>query len=306
MEEKKSDSGLVLNQRNFYHKILMTCILKQLSDTPLVLKGGTALYLGYGLTRFSEDLDFDSSKRLNLLNKIKEAFPLGIRLLNINIKKDTETVTRYLIDYSVDAIKLTDKLKIEISYRTPIQEDLVCVKDGIRYAPIEQLIDYKLKAAFDGDNTRSKCRDLYDLHFLAKNYSESFNVDTAKRLYEFSKDPDVLVSRYDIDVKDDQLLRDIMDTESISLELSDLSRAIYLKQKEKQENQSLNNQEQSLSLKRREYMNEQIQVKAKADASKEVNQASAVSPRMAMMQRNKERNNVRDNVISKTRNGKSR
>lgn len=166
MEEKKSNSGIVLNQRNFYHKILMTCILKQLSDTPLVLKGGTALYLGYGLTRFSEDLDFDSSKRLNLLNKIKEAFPLGIRLLNINIKKDTETVTRYLIDYSVDAIKLTDKLKIEISYRTPIQEDLVCVKDGIRYAPIEQLIDYKLKAAFDGDNTRSKCRDLYDLHFL--------------------------------------------------------------------------------------------------------------------------------------------
>ena len=70
-------------------------------------------------------------------------------------------------------------------------------------------------------------------------------------------------------------------------------------------NQSLNNQEPSLSS-RRAFMNEQIRVKAKADASKEVNQASAVSPRMAMMQRNKERNNVRDNVISKTRNGKSR
>lgn len=74
---------------------------------------------------------------------------------------------------------------------------------------------------------------------------------------------------------------------------------------ESQGNQSLNNQEPSLSS-RRAFMNEQIQVKAKADASKEVNQASAVSPRMAMMQRNKERNNVRDNVISKTRNGKSR
>lgn len=70
-------------------------------------------------------------------------------------------------------------------------------------------------------------------------------------------------------------------------------------------NQSLNNQEPSLSS-RRAFMNEQIQVKAEADASKEVNQASAVSPRMAMMQRNKERNNVRDNVISKTRNVKSR
>ena len=44
--KKKSDSGIVLNQRNFYHKILMTCILKQLSDTPLVLKWGTALYVG--------------------------------------------------------------------------------------------------------------------------------------------------------------------------------------------------------------------------------------------------------------------
>lgn len=74
---------------------------------------------------------------------------------------------------------------------------------------------------------------------------------------------------------------------------------------ESQGNQSLNNQEPSLSS-RRAFMNEQIQVKAEADASKEVNQASAVSPRMAMMQRNKERNNVRDNVISKTRNGKSR
>ena len=289
--------------------------LKQLSDTPLVLKGGTALYLGYGLTRFSEDLDFDSSKRLNLLNKIKEAFPLGIRLLNINIKKDTETVTRYLIDYSVDAIKLTDKLKIEISYRTPIQEDLVCVKDGIRYAPIEQLIDYKLKAAFDGDNTRSKCRDLYDLHFLAKNYSESFNVDTAKRLYEFSKDPDVLVSRYDIDVKDDQLLRDIMDTESISLDLSDLSRAIYLKQKEKQDNQSRNNissRDESSISSRRAFMNERIQAKAKAEAHKEIDeetqeQASAVSPRMAMMRRNMEKNNARENVISTSqKKGRSR
>ena len=191
----------------------------------------------------------------------------------------------------------------------------MCVKDGICYAPIEQLIDYKLKAAFDGDNTRSKCRDLYDLHFLAKNYSESFNVDTAKRLYEFSKDPDVLVSRYDIDVKDDQLLRDIMDTESISLELSDLSRAIYLKQKEKQDNQSRNNissRDESSISSRRAFMNERIQAKAKAEAHKEIDeetqeQASAVSPRMAMMRRNMEKNNARENVISTSqKKGRSR
>ena len=35
-----------LDQARHLSKILMTCILKQLSDTPLVLKGGIALYVG--------------------------------------------------------------------------------------------------------------------------------------------------------------------------------------------------------------------------------------------------------------------
>ncbi|WP_031580200.1 hypothetical protein [Ruminobacter sp. RM87] len=74
---------------------------------------------------------------------------------------------------------------------------------------------------------------------------------------------------------------------------------------ESQENQSLNNQEQSLSLKRREHMNKQIQIKA--EASKEVNKETQNSDRMKMMQRNQERNNARENVISTSqKKGKSR
>ena len=65
----------------------MVNILKNLTDTPLVLKGGTALYLAYGLPRFSEDLDFDSSKKLNLLSKIKNSAPSELIINNINIKK---------------------------------------------------------------------------------------------------------------------------------------------------------------------------------------------------------------------------
>lgn len=78
---------------------------------------------------------------------------------------------------------------------------------------------------------------------------------------------------------------------------------------ESQENQSLNNQEQSLSLKRREHMNERIQ---KADASKEIdeetqNQASAESQRKAMMRRNMEKKNARENVVSTSqKKGRSR
>ncbi len=79
---------------------------------------------------------------------------------------------------------------------------------------------------------------------------------------------------------------------------------------ESQENQSLNNQEQSLSLERRKYMNNRIQLKP--EASKEIdeetqNQASAESPRMPVMRRNMEKNNVRENVVSTSqKKGRSR
>jgi len=57
------------------HYLLMTNIVKILSDTPYVLKGGTALMFGYNLDRFSEDLDFDSTKKLNLETKIYDSLP---------------------------------------------------------------------------------------------------------------------------------------------------------------------------------------------------------------------------------------
>lgn len=72
---------------------------------------------------------------------------------------------------------------------------------------------------------------------------------------------------------------------------------------ESQENQSLNNQEQSLSLERRKYMN-RIQLKPEAS-----NEETQKSDRMKMMQSNsnKERNNACDNVISTSqKKGRSR
>lgn len=53
------------------HQLFMANIVKSLANTPYVLKGGTALMFGYKLDRFSEDLDFDATKKLNLETKIK-------------------------------------------------------------------------------------------------------------------------------------------------------------------------------------------------------------------------------------------
>lgn len=64
---------LILSHDQEIRKQVMLAILKDIAGLKLVLKGGSALYLGYGLNRFSEDLDFDSMilRKVNLANKIK-------------------------------------------------------------------------------------------------------------------------------------------------------------------------------------------------------------------------------------------
>ncbi|MFU2113947.1 nucleotidyl transferase AbiEii/AbiGii toxin family protein [[Pasteurella] aerogenes] len=227
METQKPNNNL-LTERDKYHEKLMVNILKNLSDTPLVLKGGTALYLGYGLNRFSEDLDFDSSKKLNLLNKIKSSAPQGIVIDNINVKKDTDTVSRYVVNYHIRDTGIKDSLKIEISYRTPTPDEQITIKDGIRFSSVDRIIDNKLNAAYDGENTRTKGRDLFDLHFLATQYAEHFTPDLAERLSNFAQDPDKLVSLYREDIEADPLLNKIMDVEQIALNLNDIANEIWL------------------------------------------------------------------------------
>ncbi|MGO1500901.1 MAG: nucleotidyl transferase AbiEii/AbiGii toxin family protein [Marinobacter sp.] len=55
-----------LNEHQKIHRQMMQaiCEIIQEDGKPLVLKGGTALLLGYDLKRFSEDLDFDLTKEL--------------------------------------------------------------------------------------------------------------------------------------------------------------------------------------------------------------------------------------------------
>lgn len=227
MEAKKSNF-IILTERDENHKKLMLHILKNLSDTPLVLKGGTALYLGYGLNRFSEDLDFDSVKKINLLNKIKSSLPTEIAIDDINLKKDTDTVTKYMIKYHVKNTGKQDSLKIEISYRNPPSENQIILKDGIRFSSIERIIDNKLNAAFDGSNPRIKGRDLFDLHFLAKYYANHFDINFAKRLFNFSQDLNKLYISYLEDVQEDPLLNKIMDVEEIALELNEMAQDILV------------------------------------------------------------------------------
>lgn len=172
------------------HTELMKCICQTFhkKNLPMVLKGGTALKLCYGLTRFSEDLDFDSIKILNLETSIKEAFThLGksrphLRHPEISITKDTQTVRRYRIIYDN-----ARQLKLETSFRNIPHDDDVVEINGILTYKINYLITQKLGAL----KGRTAARDLHDVIYLYEKYFDQFDADSLddiKDLYTYQAD----------------------------------------------------------------------------------------------------------------------
>lgn len=212
---EREELGLTPKEKS--HRKLMVSILSELSDSPVVLKGGTALMLCYGLDRFSEDLDFDSPIKLNLASKIKNGVLNAAPLLGVDVLKNTDTVTRYRVVYMNGQDQ--DSLKLEISYRTPAPLSEVTKINGIRCASLARIIDQKLQAAYDGADPRTKIRDLYDLDFIARKFPYSFTTELSKRLFELSMYPDELLSRYRDAYLEDELVRSRVSLDDLVLRL---------------------------------------------------------------------------------------
>lgn len=180
----------------------MRAIVTNLRDTPMVLKGGTALLMVYKLDRFSEDLDFDCDKKIRLEARIRDALKNLVEIRSLDVLKDTGFVTRYRLMYESELG--LERLKIETSHRNEINLEEVCMVNGIKTYKVEKLVDFKLEAA----QGRTVARDLYDIHFLAHHYPESFGETQINRLSDllYGPDPDALVYRYRESFKDDAIL----------------------------------------------------------------------------------------------------
>ena len=170
---------------------------------PMVLKGGTALKLCYGLDRFSENLDFDCAKSLNLDSSIQAAFAqLGktkqhLRNPKISVTKDTQTVKRYRITYADDI-----NLKLETSLRgTPNDDDLIQL-NGILTYKIEKLIQQKLRAL----NGRTAARDLHDVIYLYENFFDSFGKDELGEIEALYKNQSSVIDEYNAAYGEDTIL----------------------------------------------------------------------------------------------------
>lgn len=136
-----------------------------------VLKGGTALKQCYGLDRFSEDIDLDAVKG-NLketLNKFCAEHDYSY-----TIKKDTDTVKRYMLNYGGEK-----NLKIEVSYRRRNISDAECsFINEIKVYKLDTLTLMKANAYM----SRDKIRDLYDLTFICNNYFDKLSGTTKSML----------------------------------------------------------------------------------------------------------------------------
>jgi predicted nucleotidyltransferase component of viral defense system len=135
----------------------------------LILKGGTGLMLCYRLARFSSDLDYDGTQRdFNIIQNIRKGSEKsGREIEGVSLKKDTDTVKRYMVHYKGWENK---PLKIEISLRNGDAIDSNSYREinGIRVYKVENLILQKI----DAFNKRYKARDIYDLAFMAHYYGE--------------------------------------------------------------------------------------------------------------------------------------
>ncbi len=150
------------NLQEAVHQSVMREICFSVSDTPMVLKGGTALLLCYELDRPSEDLDFDSSKKMGLERRVENALGDRYRILELKTLKDTDTVQRLRLNYSDLQSGIEGSLKIETSFRESPASDQVTVKNGIRVYELNRLFIQKTNAFYE----RTTARDLFDLAFI--------------------------------------------------------------------------------------------------------------------------------------------
>lgn len=180
-------------------------IAVSMADTPYVLKGGTALLLTRGLDRHSTDLDFDSSKKLNLEHRIRDAAErAGVEIDRFSIPKDTDTTQRFNLIYREAGSDTPERLTIETSFRNDPDPDHVETVNGIKTYKVERIFDQKLEAA----ENRTSARDLYDLAHLVENYGDKLSREQIERADAFSRDIDKTASSYRQAFEEDRILRD--------------------------------------------------------------------------------------------------
>ena len=190
------------DQRQLEKDYLINLMLKVISinriSNLIEFKGGTALYIFYGLDRFSEDLDFsyigkdrDIDKKIDsLMESVIKDFNLNYKITknrgNIIIRDENKNISGIRSEFFVEGPLfkqngIRHKIKIDLSLRNdtimkPEYATFVSKYSDIGTIilykmPIQEMLTEKLYAIIE----RNKARDLYDAYFILKNKNASFD-----------------------------------------------------------------------------------------------------------------------------------
>ncbi len=159
----KTIDDLIKNTWKEKHKQIIEDVLTAINakSSKYILKGGTSLMECYGLSRFSEDIDLDSTDKETIDQIVAEY--ANSRGYTYRIAKNTDTVKRFMLDYG-GKNEFGDKpLKIEISYRRKnIPDQEVTNINNIAVYTLDNIATMKANEYA----SRDKIRDLYDIVFL--------------------------------------------------------------------------------------------------------------------------------------------
>lgn len=196
-----------LSDSQLLHEEIIRSLCKMIHEQgmPLVLKGGTALRMCYGLDRFSEDIDLDCGVKLHIegfLAQCAEHFGRRVpemRNVTIDTEKDTAMVRRYILRYADNQER---RLKIEVSRRSKPDEKVLAVVDGILTYTVTELIRQKVTALQE----RTVARDLYEVIFLAKHYCTKFSNKSWRLLHSINDHQADTLSRFTNAYEEDGIL----------------------------------------------------------------------------------------------------
>ena len=197
-------------EKDYLQNMVLLSIYSLVGDK-LLFKGGTCLYKVYGLSRFSEDLDFTSVKKIDEQDMANKVI-YDLKLFNIkgiiketkkyrnevNIKllfngplykgsKETQCFIPLNISLREKPVYDAKKQTIRPVYREIPDFDVFAMHE-------EEILAEKIRAIF----TRNKARDVYDLWFLLKYRKLSINPDAADKklkIYNLKFDREILICK---------------------------------------------------------------------------------------------------------------
>lgn len=179
-------------------KYAQLLVLRAISNSnSLVFKGGTALFLLYGLNRFSEDLDFTATSNLDFPGLLKEV-SASLRLMNVrNEIKESESISGFsgrikaygpLNSNEKDAcfvkidISTREKISLKADFKEIDSNFLDLLPFSLKVMNESEMLSEKIRAVI----TRNQARDVYDLYFLLKN-GIKFDVSLSDKKLEYYK-----------------------------------------------------------------------------------------------------------------------